>query len=239
MDALLPEEYEFAKIGSNMFIGGGRIPNFAPIFQFDSQGKFIRQVNYNGRGPNEILTTMEWCANPNLRQVNVVSTGNYMVVVSTDSDEKFTIRINEKQGFERIPLNDSTFVSAKLLSFRSAENDYLYFVDQAGSLAHSIERNDKLSDYYYTMSEGAWAGPYEAYGLWPDYKGDAIFHDIFNDTLYRIKSHREITPYLIFKRGTLSPRMDDKQNPEATKKQVYFEIVMASGDHVFLNYLGG
>jgi hypothetical protein len=83
----------------------------------------------------------------------------------------------------------------------------------------------------------AGAPPYEDYWLVSDYKGDAVFHDIFNDTLYRIKSRREITPHLVFKRGALSPRPEDTHKVENKRKQVYFKSVMESGNHIFLNYV--
>jgi hypothetical protein len=237
-DALLPARYSFAKIGSDMFVGGGLVPSGAPIYRFDSLGRFVRQMTHVGRGPGEVLLNMEWHANASLRQINVVGTGQNMVVVSTDSGERLPVRYNERQGFHWVPLNDSTFVSARSSYRPNAPKEYLYFIDRAGEVVHSIGRDDELAGYHYTMPEGAWTGPFEGYWLKPDYKGDAILHDIFNDTLYRVKSHREITPHLVFRRGTLSPDPDDigVNNQENRKKDVYLASVMESGSHVFLNY---
>ncbi|MDR2911891.1 MAG: 6-bladed beta-propeller [Alistipes sp.] len=235
-DALLPVSYKFAKIGGDIFIGGGSIPGLAPIYRFDSLGRFVRQMTYNGRGPNEIFLAMEWFANPNLGQINVVSTGRRMVVFSTEGDGRFTIEYDESQGFHRVPLNDSTFVSAKVLSSASRSNAYLFFTDRTGEVVHSVERADELADYDHETSEYDWSWPYENYWLAADYRGDALFHDIFNDTLYRVRSRREISPHLVFERGSLSPRPEDTHRLEEKDKQIYFASAIESGDHVFLSY---
>jgi hypothetical protein len=246
-DALLPGyPYKFATIGGDLFIAGGEFmvngtPK-SPIYRFDSLGRFVKQVTYHGRGPNEILMPMGWYANSRLKQISVVSNGSYLVVTSTETGERSAIKIDAHQGgfFDRVPLNDSTFVSVRNSNNKDVPKTYLYFIDQRGELVHATERNDVLSGYSRETSEYAWALPYEDYWLKADYRGDAIFHDIFNDTLYRVKSYREITPHLVFKRGSLSPRPEDTHKPENKKKQVYFTSVKESGDNVFINYyLGG
>ncbi len=184
---------------------------------------------------------MEWYANPNLAQINVVSSSSYMVVTSMDRGDRFSIGIEGRWGYYIVPLNDSTFVSAQNLFDAGISETHLYFIDRRGDLIHTIviERDIEFVNYEYETSEYYWVPPYERCWLVSEYSGDAIFHDIFNDTLYRIKSRSEITPHLVFKRGDLSPRPEDKQRPENKQKQAYFTHVMESGDHIFLSYTIG
>jgi hypothetical protein len=228
--------YKFAKIDDAIYISGGIANSGSPIFRFDSLGRFVRQVTQQGRGPNEIIMMLEWHANSNTQQINIVDLTGKMVIMKTESDEKRTVGINERQGLFIVPLNDSTFMSAQLSSLSGISNSYIYFTDEAGNLIHTIERYDELSNYATKMSEYVQERPYEGYGLWPAYNGDAIFHDIFNDTLYRVKSHSEITSHLVFKRGALSPRPEDTHKIERKRKQVYIAGVKESGDYVFLSY---
>ena len=237
-EALLPNSLLLAVIDGSMFISGNTFLSRSPfpVFQFDSLGRFVKQVTYHGRGPNEILVTWEWYANANLRQINVIDFTGKMIIVSTDNGNIYSVEIDSFQGYDRIPLNDSTFVSAQMLYREDIPTTYLYFFDRTGKIVYSKERHDELLRYNNQTTEYNQVPPYERYWLRPDYKGDAIFHDIFNDTLYCVKSHAEITPHLVFRRGVFSPRSKDKQNLEAKKKQIYLTSVMESGDHVFLEY---
>ncbi|MDR0955339.1 MAG: 6-bladed beta-propeller [Rikenellaceae bacterium] len=236
-DALLSDRFlSFAKMGNDLFVVDG-LPNKTYLYQFDSLGRFVKPILRPGRGPNEIVMLGGWYVHPRLKQLNFVDLASKMIIVQTDSGEKSTVEISRSQDFEWVPLNDSTFVTSQRLNSLPIPNTYLYFFDRAGHLVHAIERNDELLSHNSNRSEQGQAPPYEAYGLFSDYKGDAIFQDIFNDTLYRIKNYREITPHLVFKRGALSPRPEDKQNAERKKKQVHFVDIKESRDYVFLRYL--
>ncbi len=182
---------------------------------------------------------MWWYSNSNLEQINVVDMALKMIIVHTDHSEKSNVAVNMSQGLQIVPLNDGMFVSAGTLNSQNVPNTYLYFFNQTGKMLHSIERNDELSNYNLSMSERVQAPPYEGYLLWSDYTGDAIFHDIFNDTLYRIKSYREILPHLVFKRGALMPDPKDTHNLENKKRQAYISGLIESGDHVFISYTIG
>jgi hypothetical protein len=195
-----------------------------------------------GRGPGEVIAGRTWYANAKLEQISFVDIlGHKMLLVSTQSGKAREIPIGSlsQSGFQT-PLNDSTFVSNLTLIGADDHKAYLYFFDNSGEMIHSRERNDDKTDYKIVLREGdQWTGPHENYWLTSDYKGDAIFHDIFNDTLYRIKSRREITPHLMFRRGALSPHPEDAQNTEKKKKQVYFNTLIESDNHIFLSYYYG
>lgn len=238
--ALLPNLLAFAKMGDAMFVSGREsfmTREQFPVYEFDADGRFVKQITFHGRGPNEVLLTWAWFANEKLRQINIVDIAYKMVTIDTWSSEKTTIPINYRQGYDRMPLNDSTFVSVQSLSIHDdIPNTYLYFMDRAGHAIHAEERNDKLLSYNTRTTDYEQVPPYETYRVWPDYTGDAIFQDIFNDTLYRVRSRREITPHVVFKRGKLSPRPEDKTDARAKRRQVYISGVMESGDYVFLRY---
>jgi len=238
--ALLPNLLAFAKMGDAMFVSGREsfmTRQQFPVYEFDAGGRFVRQITFHGRGPNEVLLTWAWFANEKLRQINIMDMAYKMVTIDVVSGEKTTAHTDWSQGADRIPLNDSTFVSVQSLSSHDdIPNTYLYFTDRAGNTLHAEERNDELLSYNARTTEYEQVPPYETYRVWPDYTGGAIFHDIFNDTLYRVRSHREITPHLLFKRGALSPRPEDKIDAGAKRKQVYINGMMESGDYVFLRY---
>jgi len=236
-DALLLDYYTLARVGGDFFINTSRPawPNPQPIYRFDSLGRFVKQETYIGRGENEVWLPVAWHANANLRQINVVNLGSHMVVTSTESGERFSVGVDMRRGLENIPLNDSTFVSI-VGKHSGVPAKYLFFADRKGEVIHTVERSDKLAEYVYELSEGEGTPISEKYRLWSHYAGDAIFSDIFNDTLYRIRSHREITPHVVFRRGKLSPRREDTYNAANKRRQAYFWGFIESGDHVFLSY---
>jgi hypothetical protein len=240
-DALLPgRAYTFAKIGHDMFISGGASGNMSPIYRFDSSGKFVSRMTHIGRGPNEVVMPLWSYANINLRQINVIDVATAKtVIIQTESGGKSTIDVGFNRGIIAIPLNDSTFVSANMPDPENGVNTYLYFTDRNGNLIHSVERSDELLGYDYSLPENTISQVHERYWLATEYKGDAIFHNVFNDTLYRVKNYREVTPHLVFKRGALSPDPEDTFKPENKKRQVYFDYMMATRDHVILNYTFG
>lgn len=238
-NALLGNPYTFAKIEDDIYINGGGSTRPAPIYRFDALGRFIKPIISIGRGPNEVAIPVHWYVNSDLKQINIVDMAMKMVIVNAENDEKSSDAVVMSQGLRRVPLNDSTFVSARLLTSRDVPETQLYFTDRTGDVVHSIERNDELANYNVSISERAQVPPYEDYRLWSDYNGYAIFMDIFNDTLYRVKSHREITPHLVFRRGRYMPDPDDTHNVENKRRQAYIMGLMESGDHVFISYTIG
>lgn len=234
-EALLPDRYVFTKIDGDMFISGGGPIRMTPIYRFDAGGKFVNQLFHIGRGPNEVSMPLGWHANEQLHQIDFYGMNGRMVVTSTLSGEKYSVPTTMEQGIERIPLGDSTFVSVPWL-LSDVGGAQLHFFDRTGNLIHTKTRNDELRGYSDRSSESVQVPPYESYRLWSDYHGDAIFHDIFNDTLYRIKNRHEITPHIVLHRSTLAPRPEDTFNATNKRQQAYIFRTMESGSFVMVSY---
>lgn len=232
--ALLPERYQLARLDGDFLISGGGAFRMSPLYRFDGAGRFVEQLSQIGRGPLEVTYPQGWYAHAQLRQVNFFGFEK-MVVSSIASGEKWSTPVDTQFGIARVPLRDSTFVSSPLFMAKGS-GAQLNFFDRDGNLIHTRKRTDELADFSFEMNENNQTPPYEGYRLWSDYKGDAIFYDIFNDTIYRVRNRNAITPHLVFRRGGLIPRPEDVHNRDNKQRQAYVFGLIENPDVAMLSY---
>jgi hypothetical protein len=236
-DALLPERCELAKVGGDFFLGGGPVGRLSPVYRFDPFGRFVGQMTQNGRGPGEAVMPYRWYANASTGKINIIDMTQKMVVVDIASGKRTDVSVDFKEGVDRIPLNDSTFVACSAMRPENPAT-YLYFSDSGGRPIHSVTHTGELANWQPRATrENETKQPREYHVLCHDYTGDALFINIYNDTISRIRSHREITPHAVFKRGALSPLPEDADNVQASPRQAHFTYIEESGGHVFLSYV--
>ena len=109
----------------------------------------------------------------------------------------------------------------------------MHFYNLEGEIVHSIYYPQKR-DITYNIREGG--TPTSTYHLWPTYSGDALFEDIFNDTIYHIRGTDDIKPYIITHRGTLAPVIKDASNPTTRVQKVYLGKLLDTKKYIFIRY---
>jgi hypothetical protein len=135
-----------------------------------------------------------------------------------------------------ILLNDGNYV-ANTQIYGTGEIDipYLQFFNSKGEIVRSLNYSQK-QDIFFEMPEGGYNGPLEAYGLYKSYSNDALFHDMFNDTIYRIKDAYTIEPYICLQRNKLMPDVRDMDDRRKKAKTVFFRNISETKDYFLVKY---
>ncbi len=230
-------DHQFAATENAFVISGGIMPY--NIIQFDSEGKFVRELVRQGRGSGELMNIAYWNLNNTLDEV-CVSCDYKFVVASLDGNKKQDIVPWEMSGLNTLPLNDETFVLSKIAGMGQSneKTPYLTFVNAEGQVIHRLDYGASRNpdDYTYSISGRDVKPPYERYLLSSVYDGGVLFQDIFNDTIFYIKSSKEMFPHMVLKRGKYFPKAADANDAARKAGQIYLRNMMETEKYVFLRY---
>jgi hypothetical protein len=209
------------------------------IVQFDSKGRFIREMVRRGRGPGELPVILLLSINKSLN--TICAGGDYKFVTVSLDDGKWRDIIPEKlHALDAQLLNDGSIVFSKSASMglQGVDIPYLTFIDSDGQVIRELSYGDTrdASEYSYTIPEGTAKLPYEGYYLSSIYDGNVLFQDVFNDTVSLIKSSEEIYPHLILKRGNYFPKAKDANDITEKIKHIYIRNIMETEKYVLLRY---
>ena len=229
--------FKIAKINESYYISSGesRRGNFSGIMEFDNTGRFIDYLMLKkaGNGPNELpFFVFNWASNHNTKLL-VASTAYQILLHSFDNSA--TNKFNLGGSWYECLLNDGTMVS--LPDYLGYGGDptipYLHFRNQEAEIVHSVYYPQKR-DFAFQIPENS--SPIAGYTLSPTYTGDAIFEDMFNDTLYRIRGMHDIKPYIIFHRGLLAPVAKDATDRAAIIQKIYYGTTVDTKKYFFIRY---
>ena len=224
--------YTLSAAAESFIISGG-IMN-SKIIQFDTVGNFVNEVVRTGRGPGELPMIIRWGVNKALNSLYAID--HKVVVKSFTNGKSIDIFLENMPGYSIALLNNGTFIVAKQAGGgkRGADIPYLIFYDTEGKIVHSInytyERNID-----YELLEGT-AHPFEYYHLSNNFRGDALFQDVYNDTIFYIKDNTSIIPYVIIDRGKYFPNIKDINDDDRKAKQIYFRSMMETEKYFFVKY---
>lgn len=202
---------------------------------FDSTGRYERGLFFRGRGPKELVDMMYCSVNP-YNQI-FVATSSAEILVGSVKDgwiEKFPAH-----SFTPYPavLADSTLVLCIYSpSGFTTNKSVLYFTDLSGAIKDTIPFPTDRK-VMYRMKEGEINQPYETYGLKGAYYG-ALFRDVYNDTVYRIRHSGDLEPGALLKRGKLAPKIENA-NDSYEKKAKFISVQNCgeSEDYFFIHYV--
>ena len=223
------------KINDCYYVSSMASSTFSGIIEFDSTGRFKNHLVQVGRGPKELSIRFTWSYNNNTQQL-VASSPYEMLLHSFEksSTKKYSLTEFFFRGY---PLNDGTFVGLpSIVGTGETDTPYLSFLDREGVLIKSLYYTQKRNSLYNLMENQGDVGPLETYGLYPSYAGDALFKDMFNDTIYRVRSMDDIEPYIIIHRGLLTPKVKESIDRAAKAKTVIIRGILDSEKYVFVLY---
>jgi len=232
---LMTEDFKVAAINGRYYISSGTGPKFSGIMEFDATGRFMDYlIQKGGRGPKELPATYEWSCNQKAQLL--VASSLYEILVHSfenNTTNKFSLG-----GFfvrENL-MNNGTIVGIANSVMGDGETDtpYLHFRNREGEIVHSLYYPQKR-DIAYHLPEGQ--GPMETYHLYPDYSGDVLFKDMFNDTIYRIRGFDDVKPYIIIHRGLLALTIKEVTNRDAMVQKVCIRGVLDTKMYIFIKYL--
>lgn len=207
---------------------------FHSIMLFDSAGYFMNYLQKIGQGPKELPYISEWSYNYSA-QLLVASTGYQIILYSFEDNTSNKYTLN---GFfsDFCLLNDGSIVCLpSVFGKEDAGAPYLHFLNQEGKIVRSICYNQKRN-IAYDFPEGKTLAHAEKYSLYPSYSGDVIFKDIFNDTIYKIRSMDEINPYIILHKGEFTPTLKDVNNPTTSAQKVKLTQILDTKKYFIITY---
>lgn len=205
---------------------------------FDANGKYISNVFNIGRGRNELSMPNHWTVNDSLKKISITDNNKYLFYdIMT---EKLIETKVEEPIFTYAMLDDGTYVivqpSPADPRSGTSEFPYMYFLDMNGNVI--LERYyPSERDISYRAIPNVGSAPYEIYILKPTYYG-AIFGDVFNDTIYAIKSKSYVRPQYILNRGQkYMPTIDEVHDDlDKKSKKMYFKSIIDSPEYLFVSY---
>lgn len=201
------------------------------ILLFDSVGNYKKRLIDIGRAKHEIQNRLHHWAWQNGRLT--LCQGNKMITY-TPASGKVKGFLSEQYYYNTLLLKDGHYVALPNLGPEMNDSRYLDFLDSEYKVVKSIAYPQQ-QDIYYSLPQ-SYTGCLETYGLYPSYTGDALFKDLFNDTIYQVKDINTIVPYIHLKRGDLLPTVKNVTQTPANKDLIYIKHVAESEKYVFVNY---
>ena len=227
--------FKIAKINERYYISSSAHIKFSGIMEFDSTGRFIGDLMLKnaGNGPNELPHMLIfWTSNHKTKSL-VASSGSQILFHSFDNSITNKYNLGGPSWRECL-LNDGTMVSLPdLISNGNPTIPYLHFRNQEMEVVHSIFYPQKRN-ITFSIAEGG--SPISMYSLWPTFTGDALFRDLLNDTLYRIRSIYDINPYIVIHRGSFTPTIKDATNRAAREQKIFYDATLDTKKYLFVRY---
>jgi len=190
------------------------ISDFNRLLQFDREGRFIRQVGTNGRGPGEYIYVSGFCIDDRKERVYIIAWGIYSVL-EFDYDGNFIRRFDKPFDSNRFFVYDSAsfvFNLADVTNITDYSDYRIYFTDTNGIPFLKI-KNYNIR----TSKPGIMIGNIPFY-----FYRDSIRYKQFGcDTLYTFNG-TGLDPYAIFDLGKL--KMDpDPMIPMGPESEEFME----------------
>ena len=198
----------------------------APVFQFDSCGRFIRRIAQYGKGPGE-MTGFLWNVIP-FHNDRYVMIGNSYKTIVKDSDGNLIRDLIDTQFLLRYPY-DSGFVYVNQYQRFPNDSTFLCFTDSLGNVVKELKEPGEervISEQPGTPLTGLDLRNihFTDEKLW--------LMKSYNDTLFRITEERTVEPCLVLYRGKYSPvlnKKDRKTIPVWSYKEIGpYSVVISS-----------
>ena len=224
-----------ASVDGSFYVSSMAGSRFSGIIEFDSTGHFKDYLVRIGRGPKELPSWFQWSYNNNERLLSAYASSEVLLhSFARNSTNKYDIGYFANCR----PLNDGTIVGLpNITGTGDTVTPYLRFLNQEGDVMKSLYYPKKRNiDYDIMATQGRDVGPMEAYCLYPSYSGDALFQDMYNDTIYRVSSIDDIKPYIILGRGSLAPNVKEALDKAAKAKRVTIRRLLEAENYIFIVY---
>lgn len=231
---LTTENFKVVKINEHYYISSSLSPAASNIMMFDSTGCFTDYLIQAGRGPKELAYILGWSLNQNLQQFVVFGIGEVLLHSVVEN-------ITSKYGLAESlymtqVLNDGNIVGIPGLYKEKTDTPYLKFLNHKGEIVKSLFYSAEHNVTYHVPENTGNIGPLENYGLYSNYFGNALFKDMFNDTIFCIRSLNKIEPYIIMNRGSFAPKVKDALDKAAKAKTIMIRGVLETGKYFFITY---
>lgn len=206
------------------------VSDFQSLFQFDLNGKFLRQVGKQGRGPEEYIFIRDICVNEEKRLI-IISSPLNRKLLEYDFNGRFVKSISIQVNFGDLIIRDSNSLILHMPNVPSpVEGKVLSWciIDSEGKLLGEIHNSLKRkSSPGFSIIESP---------LYY-YNGSAHFMEFGIDTLYFF--HNSVKkPYAIFNLGTQKMDPDpiwDQESRDKLADRLWIYNIYEDDKYLYLN----
>ena len=230
-------DFKIAKINERYYISSGSIYLFSGIMEFDTTGHYIKHLMLKnpGNGPNELPRFVyNWTYNNNTQLL--VASSSYQIVLHSferNTTNKYTL---SSASWDECLLNDGTMASlldaTGLVAQGSPDIPYIHFRNQEGEIIRSIFYPEKRDIAYSNLDQTSLS----SYKLLSHYSCDALFQDVFSDTIQRIRNMEDIKPYMVLYRGSLAPSPKDANNQARINQTITINAILDTKHFIFIRF---
>lgn len=173
------------------------------VFQFGRNGKFIRKIGSQGKGPKEYIFAYHVSVNEKAEQV-IVQSANKISIYGFNGT--FFREIPMKAGYWKIHyVNNGNYISWINVANGSEKNVFA-LLDSEGKELQGIKNNLKWPTREIDFSM-AWSSYNEFY----ESKGNIYFKDMYTDTIYTLNKNNRIVPVMFLDMGRY--KIPDNKRP--------------------------
>ena len=190
-------------VGDNFLVS--QIWGRSPAYLFDSSGRFVRRMIWQGKGPGEIVTPLMHVV-PFQNDRYVLFSTDYKAVIK-DRDGRW-VRDFRNDSLLRVMYmypHDSGFVFVNQYQRFPKDSAFLCFTDSSGRVVRELKEAGEerpYGDMEIMLGLDSRNVFFTDEKLW--------FMKSYNDTLFRITPECTTEPYLILHRGKHAPVLNDK-----------------------------
>jgi hypothetical protein len=209
------------------------VSQFRSVYQFTRDGKFLRQIGAEGRGPEEFVQINNISLDLDAEVIYIHA--GYRKSLIFDFNGKFLRSIKLSMPATRT----LTFGRDKLITHYPdvpSEHDicdYLfYFSDSTGNFLKKVERKDNITATQFMM-----IGQHNLYKL----NGDVYFKDLHNDTIFKV-FYDSLVPHIVldFGKYKLDKNIETTtENVKALESSLLVYNVVETPDHAFIRMSHG
>jgi len=222
-ECLIPEISKVEIVDSYIFVNATK-----SLLLFDIDGKFIRQIGSEGRGPEEYLSVSDFCVDKEQDEIYIISAPK-LLIFGFNGVLKESVKLSFRPS--QIILKDKKNLMYHLYNVpgRYSMEDSWIITDKKGTILcrykNSLER---------TSQPGLIIPRTPLYM----YNNTAHFMEFGIDTLYYFQKDQK-KPYAIFNFGDLKMDTDPLLTPETLKKisKMLFEKISITSIYENTNYL--
>ncbi|MFA6590178.1 MAG: hypothetical protein WCZ67_02210 [Bacteroidales bacterium] len=232
--ALLTEFLMLFEWQEKIFISSYSSRYFPGICQFDKEGNFEQVAVKVGRGHSELTKGFyKWSYDESSCELVVCGNGRI-----------FNYSLLQEEG-DFIPFSTYSHNAVALgkghyailnMSFEhpgSTDISYLQILNEKGRVVKSYYYSQKRTIFYRLPQSSC--GPLESYKLYQSYNGDAMFKDVFNDTIFVVNKDSVSPSYCLYS-GEKSPRVEDATKKEKKKSCVYIKKISDTKRYIISTY---
>lgn len=227
------------KVAGKFIASTGRA-NFLILKEFDLNGKYISNLFNIGRGRKELTMPYYWLFNDSVNEI-IIGGNDKMLLFNVTTGELSDVRLKESFfNLTGVLLCNGTIVKCLFNADdpRTGTTNYPYmsFINAFGNIiserCYPMER-----DIAYLPISGVSSYPFEIYLLKSTNYG-AIFKDLYNDTIYTIRSKDNICARYVVKRGNkYMPTIEEAlKSGDKKSNKIYFTDIIDSPEYLFTSY---